>query len=190
MRRTIVLSAVAAALIGAAAAINLPQGSYAAGEPMVGGAPMYPSKNIIQNAVNSKDHTTLVTAVKAAGLVETLSGAGPFTVFAPTNEAFAMLPKGTVEDLLKPENKAKLAKILTYHVVEANALSGAIDKMIKDDGGRHTVNTVSGNKLVASMKDGKITLTDENGGTAMVTIADVRQSNGVIHVVDHVLLPK
>jgi uncharacterized surface protein with fasciclin (FAS1) repeats len=117
----------------------------------VGGAPMYPSKNIIQNAMNSKDHTTLVAAVKAAGLVETLQGSGPFTVFAPTNAAFNMLPKGTVEDLLKPENKAKLSKILTYHVVKANALSGAIDKMIKDDGGKHTINTVSGNKLVASM---------------------------------------
>ena len=117
MRRTIVLSAVAAALIGAAAAINLPQGSFAAGEPMVGGAPMYPAKNIIENAVNSKDHTTLVAAVKAAGLVDTLSGPGPFTVFAPTNEAFAKLPAGTVDNLLKPENKAKLTKILTYHVV-------------------------------------------------------------------------
>jgi uncharacterized surface protein with fasciclin (FAS1) repeats len=156
----------------------------------VGGAPMYPSKNIIQNAMNSKDHTTLVAAVKAAGLVETLQGSGPFTVFAPTNAAFNMLPKGTVEDLLKPENKAKLSKILTYHVVKANALSGAIDKMIKDDGGKHTINTVSGNKLVASIKDGKVTLTDENGGSAMVTIADVRQSNGVIHVIDHVLLPR
>ena len=156
----------------------------------VGGAPMYPSKNIIQNAMNSKDHTTLVAAVKAAALVETLQGSGPFTVFAPTNAAFNTLPKGTVEDLLKPENKAKLSKILTYHVVKANALSGAIDKMIKDDGGKHTINTVSGNKLVASIKDGKITLTDENGGSAMVTIADVRQSNGVIHVIDHVLMPR
>ena len=118
---------------------------------MVGGAPMYPSRNIVQNAVNSKDHTTLVTAVKVAGLVETLESPGPFTVFAPTNEAFAMLPKGTVESLLKPENKATLSKILTYHVVKTNALSGAIEKMIKDDSGKHTINTVSGNKLVASM---------------------------------------
>jgi uncharacterized surface protein with fasciclin (FAS1) repeats len=190
MKRHIFLSTVAAALIATAAAITLPQGGFAAGEPMVGGAPMYRSKNIIENAVNSKDHTTLVAAVKAAGLVETLSGPGPFTVFAPTNTAFNMLPKGTVEDLLKPENKAKLSKILTYHVVKAAALSGAIDKMIKDDGGKHTINTVSGNKLVAWLKDGKITLMDENGGSATVTIADVRQSNGVIHVIDHVLLPR
>jgi len=190
MRRNIFLSTtVAAALIGAAA-ITVTHGTFAAGEPMVGGAPMYPTRNIVENAVNSKDHTTLVTAVKAAGLVDTLSGPGPFTVFAPTNAAFGMLPKGTVEDLLKTENKAKLAKILTYHVVSANALSGAIDKMIKDDGGKHTVNTVSGNKLVASMKNGKIVLADENGGTATVTIPDVKQSNGVIHVIDHVLLPK
>ena len=157
---------------------------------MVGGAAMYPSKNIIENAVNSKDHTTLVAAVKAAGLVETLSGSGPFTVFAPTNEAFAMLPKGTVESLLKPENKDKLVKILTYHVVKANAMSAAVGKMIKDDGGKHTIKTVSGGTLVAMMKGDKIELQDENGGIATVTIADVKQSNGVIHVVDHVLLPK
>lgn len=157
---------------------------------MVGGAAMYPSKNIIQNAVNSKDHTTLVAAVKAAGLVETLQGPGPFTVFAPTNEAFAQLPKGTVENLLKPENKDKLVKILTYHVVSADALSDTIIKMIKDDGGKHTVTTVSGGKLVAMMKGDKIALMDENGGIATVTIANVKQSNGVIHVVDHVLLPK
>jgi len=157
---------------------------------MVGGAAMYPSKNIVENAVNSKDHTTLVAAVKAAGLVETLSGAGPFTVFAPTNEAFAKLPKGTVETLLKPENKAKLTKILTYHVVAANAMSDAVGKMIKDDGGKHTIKTVSGGVLVAMMKDGKIELQDENGGVATVTIPDVKQSNGVIHVIDRVLLPK
>jgi uncharacterized surface protein with fasciclin (FAS1) repeats len=157
---------------------------------MVGGAAMYPSKNIIQNAVNSKDHTTLVAAVKAAGLVETLQGPGPFTVFAPTNEAFVQLPKGTVENLLKPENKDKLVKILTYHVVSADALSDTIKKMIKDDGGKHTVTTVSGGKLVAMMKGDKIALMDENGGIATVTIANVKQSNGVIHVVDHVLLPK
>jgi uncharacterized surface protein with fasciclin (FAS1) repeats len=156
---------------------------------MVGGAAMYPSKNIIENAVNSKDHTTLVAAVKAAGLVETLSGPGPFTVFAPSNEAFAMLPKGTVESLLKPENKDKLVKILTYHVVKANALGPAIQKMIKDDG-KHTITTVAGNKLTAMVKDGQIVLEDENGGMATVTIADVKQSNGVIHVIDHVLLPK
>ena len=160
------------------------------GTVMVGGAAMYPNKNIIENAVNSKDHTTLVAAVKAAGLVDTLSGAGPFTVFAPTNEAFAKLPKGTVESLLKPENKDKLVKILTYHVVAANAMSDAIGKMIKDDGGKHTIKTVAGNVLVASMKGDKIELRDENGGVATVTIANVKQSNGVIHVIDHVLLPK
>lgn len=190
MKRALIVSTLAAALIGATATMTLPHAGYAAGEPMVGGAAMYPNKNIIENAVNSKDHTTLVAAVKAAGLVETLSGPGPFTVFAPTNAAFEMLPKGTVDDLLKPENKAKLTKILTYHVVKANALSSAVDKMIKDDGGKHTITTISGNKLVASMEGGKITLTDENGGTAMVTIADVKQSNGVIHVIDHVLMPK
>ena len=157
---------------------------------MVGGAAMYPNKNIIENAVNSKDHTTLVAAVKAAGLLDTLSGPGPFTVFAPTNEAFAALPKGTVEMLLKPENKDKLVKILTYHVVKANAMSDAIGKMIKDDGGKHTIKTVSGGTLVAMMKGDKIELQDENGGIATVTIANVKQSNGVIHVIDHVLLPK
>jgi uncharacterized surface protein with fasciclin (FAS1) repeats len=157
---------------------------------MVGGAAMYPSKNIIQNAVNSKDHTTLVAAVKAAGLVDTLQGAGPFTVFAPTNEAFAQLPNGTVETLLKPENKDKLVKILTYHVVSADAMANAIKKMIKDDGGMHTITTVSGGKLIAMMKGDKIVLQDENGGVATVTIANVTQSNGVIHVIDHVLLPK
>ena len=190
MRHTLILSAIAAAILATGAAIGVPQTSSAANEPMVGGAAMYPSKNIVQNAMSSKDHTTLVAAVKAAGLVKTLEGKGPFTVFAPTNEAFAMLPKGTVEDLLKPENKAKLTEILTYHVVAADALSRAIDKMIANDGGRHTIDTVSGHKLVASLKDGKIELTDENGGTATVTIADVKQSNGVIHVIDHVLLPK
>jgi len=161
-----------------------------AANPMVGGAAMYPEKNIVENAVNSKDHTTLVAAVKAAGLVETLSGKGPFTVFAPTNEAFAKLPKGTVETLLKPENKDKLVKILTCHVVAADAMSSAIDKMIKDDGGTHDVKTVGGCILKAKEKGGKITLTDEKGGVAHVTIADVKQSNGVIHVIDHVLLPK
>ena len=157
---------------------------------MVGGAPMYPSKNIVQNAVNSKDHTTLVAAVKAAGLVDTLSGPGPFTVFAPTNAAFNKLPPGTVENLLKPENKGKLTTILTSHVVSANALSSAIGKMIKDDGGMHEIKTVSGHKLWASMKGGNIYLKDESGRMAKVTIANVVQSNGVIHVVDTVLLPK
>ncbi|HRX37228.1 MAG TPA: fasciclin domain-containing protein [Aestuariivirga sp.] len=157
---------------------------------MVGGAEMYPSKNIIENAVNSKDHTTLVAAVKAAGLVETLSGPGPFTVFAPTNEAFAKLPAGTVDNLLKPENKEMLTKILTYHVIPAAAMSGDVTKMIMDDGGKHDVKTVSGDTLTLMSKDGKIMIMDESGQTATVTIADVKQSNGVIHVIDAVLLPK
>jgi uncharacterized surface protein with fasciclin (FAS1) repeats len=155
----------------------------------VGGAPMYPSKNIIQNAVNSKDHTTLVAAVKAAGLVDTLSGTGPFTVFAPTNEAFAKLPAGTVENLLKPENKAQLTKILTCHVVAANAMSSAIKKMINDDGGMHSVKTVGGCTFTAKMKGDKLILVDGKGHEAAVTIANVKQSNGVIHVIDTVLLP-
>jgi len=164
---------------------------FAAMTVMVGGAPMYPTKNIIENAVNSKDHTTLVAAVKAAGLVETLSGPGPFMVFAPTNAAFAMLPAGTVETLLKPENKAKLVKILTSHVVGKAVMASAIGKMVDDDKGAHPVKTLSGATLIVKKSaDGHITLTDENGGVATVTIADVVQSNGVIHVIDHVLLPK
>ncbi|MGF0537517.1 fasciclin domain-containing protein [Agrobacterium sp. ES01] len=158
--------------------------------PMVGGAAMYENKNIVENAVNSKDHTTLVAAVKAAGLVETLQGPGPFTVFAPTNEAFDALPAGTVETLLKPENKDQLTKILTCHVVAADAMSPAIGKMIADDGGTHAVKTVGGCVLQAKMDGDKLTLTDETGGVATVTIADVKQSNGVIHVIDKVLLPK
>lgn len=157
--------------------------------PIVGGAAMYANKNIIENAVNSVDHTTLVAAVKAAGLVETLSGEGPFTVFAPTNAAFAKLPAGTVETLLKPENKATLAKILTCHVVSANALSTAIKGMIDDDKGTHAVPTVGGCVLQATYDGDVITLTDEKGRVATVTIADVKQSNGVIHVIDTVLLP-
>ena len=159
-------------------------------DPMVGGAPMYASKNIIQNAVNSKDHTTLVAAVKAAGLVDTLQGKGPFTVFAPTNEAFAALPAGTVDTLLKPENKDKLVKILTCHVVAAKAMSSDVKKMVKADGGMHKVKTVGGCELTLQDKGGKVTVTDENGNVAHVTIADVKQSNGVIHVIDRVLLPK
>src|SRR5690606_27136720 len=158
--------------------------------PMVGGAPMYASKNIIENAVNSKDHTALVAAVKAAGLVKTLEGKGPFTVFAPTNEAFAKLPKGTVETLLKPENKAKLVKILTCHVIAADATASVVKKMVKEDGGAHKVKTVGGCMLTLRDKNGHVTVTDENGNTAHVTIPDVKQSNGVIHVIDKVLLPK
>ena len=172
------------------AALGLSALAARAENPMVGGAPMFENKNIVENAVNSKDHTMLVAAVKAAGLVDTLAGAGPFTVFAPTNEAFEALPAGTVDTLLKPENKDKLVKILTCHVVAASALSEAIGKMIKDDGGSHPVRTVGGCTLTAKMDGDKITLTDETGGTATVTIADVKQSNGVIHVIDKVLLPK
>lgn len=157
---------------------------------MVGGAEMFPAKNIIENAVNSKDHTTLVAAVKAAGLVDTLSGAGPFTVFAPTNEAFAALPAGTVEGLLKPEAKDTLTKILACHVVPAKAMSDAVIKMVKDDGGAHMAKTVGGCMLNLKLDGDKVTVTDENGGVATVTIADVEQSNGVIHVIDKVLLPK
>ena len=157
---------------------------------MVGGAAMYANKNIVENAVNSKDHTTLVAAVKAAGLVKTLEGKGPYTVFAPTNEAFAALPKGTVETLLKPENKDKLAKILTCHVVGAKAMSADVAKMVKADGGAHKVKTAGGCELTLKDSGGKVTVTDENGNVANVTIADVAQSNGVIHVIDKVLLPK
>jgi len=156
----------------------------------VGGAPMYPSKNIIQNAVNSKDHTTLVAAVKAAGLVETLSGPGPFTVFAPTNEAFAKLPPGTVDNLLKPENKATLTKVLTYHVVPGRMTAGNLMKAVKDGEGEAKLKTVSGDWLIVKQAGpGKLTVTDAKGDVAMVTIADVLQSNGVIHVIDTVLLP-
>lgn len=178
--RTLALATIVSAISASAFAAN----------PMVGGAAMYDNKNIVENAMNSKDHTTLVAAVKAAGLVETLQGKGPFTVFAPTNEAFAALPKGTVETLLKPENKAQLTKILTCHVVAADAMSKTIEKMIKDDKGTHDVKTVGGCILKAKESMGKITLTDEMGGVAHVTIADVKQSNGVIHVIDKVLLPK
>ena len=156
---------------------------------MVGGAAMYPSRNIVENAVNSRDHTTLVAAVKAAGLVDTLSGPGPFTVFAPTNSAFAKLPAGTVETLLKPENKGQLTSILTYHVVPMKALKTAIQSMINDDGGMHEIRTVNGGKVVAYMRDGNLFLKDQKGRTAKVTIANVMQSNGVIHVIDTVLLP-
>lgn len=157
--------------------------------PMVGGAAMYKTKDIVDNAVNSKDHTTLVAAVKAAGLVDTLKGKGPFTVFAPTNEAFAALPAGTVDMLVKPENKAMLQKILTYHVVAGNMDSKAIMKAIKKGKGRAMLKTVEGGMLTATMEGNMLVLTDEKGGKSRVTIADVRQSNGVIHVVDTVLMP-
>ncbi|PSJ58750.1 fasciclin domain-containing protein [Kumtagia ephedrae] len=173
-----------------ASAFALAATAVYAANPMVGGAPMYADKNIVENAVNSKDHTTLVAAVKAAGLVETLQGAGPFTVLAPTNEAFAALPAGTVETLLKPENKDKLTKILTCHVVGAKALSADIMKMVDDDKGAHPVKTVGGCTWTAKYQGDKVMIEDENGNVANVTIANVEQSNGVIHVIDKVLLPK
>lgn len=181
--RQIAMLAIAALVVNA---------SYAQMEKtvMVGGAAMYPSKNIVENAVNSKDHTTLVAAVKAAGLVETLSSAGPFTVFAPTNSAFNALPKGTVETLLKPENKSMLSGILTYHVVSGKMSSRDLIKAIKAGNGTATLKTVAGGSLYAMRKGGKIMLKDEKGGIAMVTIKDVNQSNGVIHVINKVLLPK
>ncbi len=183
MKRSLTL---VASLLIVAATATLP----AKENPTVGGAAMSPTKNIVENAVNSKDHTTLVAAVKAAGLVETLSGPGPFTVFAPTNEAFAALPAGTVDTLLKPENKAKLAAVLTYHVVAGKVSAKALAKKIEKGGGTATLRTVNGETLTAtSPMAGEIVLTDRKGGKAKVTIADVMQSNGVIHVVDAVLLP-
>ena len=156
----------------------------------VGGAAMYPSKNIIENAINSKDHTTLVAAVKAAGLVETLQSKGPFTVFAPTNEAFNMLPSGTVESLLKPENKSMLTSILTYHVISGKFDSKEIVRKIKEGSGKAEFTTVAGGKLWASMEGNLLRIWDEKGGSATVTIKDVHQRNGVIHVIDKVVMPK
>jgi uncharacterized surface protein with fasciclin (FAS1) repeats len=163
--------------------------AYAEMTKMVGGAPMYPSKNIIQNAINSKDHTTLVAAVKAAGLVDTLEGAGPFTVFAPTNEAFARLPAGTVETLLKPENKGMLTSILTYHVVPGRLTEAEIDAMIRDGGGKAMLKTVQGEELTFARSGGRLWVIDGKGDKAEVTIPNVMQSNGVIQVINKVLLP-
>ena len=182
--KRIKLSTIALALVMSASTIT------AVAQVTVGGAPMYANKDIIDNAVNSKDHTTLVAAVKAAGLVETLKGAGPFTVFAPTNAAFAALPAGTVDTLLKPESKAALTKVLTYHVVAGKMDAASLTKAITAGGGKAMLKTVSGGTLTASAAGGKVMVMDESGGTANVTIADVTQSNGVIHVVDKVLLPK
>ncbi len=158
--------------------------------PMVGGAAMYPSKDIVDNAVNSKDHTTLVAAVQAAGLVDTLKGKGPFTVFAPTNDAFSKLPAGTVDTLMKPENKDQLTKVLTYHVVAGNLDSKALARKIKAGHGTASLKTVEGGTLKAMMSGDNLVLQDEKGGSSTVTIADVHQKNGVIHVVDSVLLPQ
>ena len=156
----------------------------------VGGAAMYPSKNIVENAVNSKDHTTLVAAVKAAGLVETLQGTGPFTVFAPTNAAFDMLPAGTVDNLLKPENKSTLTSVLTYHVVPGRLDSKELSKWVKNGNGSYELTTVQGGKLWIMTKGNDLWLKDEKGGTVAIAVKDVHQSNGVIHVIDHVLMPK
>jgi uncharacterized surface protein with fasciclin (FAS1) repeats len=189
-KRFTLIAAAAALALTAGAAAPLSAESMSEKTVNVGGAPMYPSKNIIQNAVNSKDHTTLVAAVKAAGLVETLSGPGPFTVFAPTNEAFAKLPAGTVETLIKPENKATLTKILTYHVVAGRMTAANLMKAVKDGEGEAKLKTVSGDWLIVKQAGpGRLTITDAKGDVAMVTIADVLQSNGVIHVIDTVLLP-
>jgi len=183
---------VLAALTAAAMSISLGAMGPAFAKEMtkiVGGAPMYPSKNIVQNAVNSKDHTTLVAAVKAAGLVPTLESPGPFTVFAPTNEAFAKLPAGTVETLLKPENKKTLTNVLTYHVVPGRLSAKDLMAKIKEGGGKAMLKTVEGEPLTFEQKDGKLWIKDAKGDTAQVTIRNVMQSNGVIHVIDTVLLP-
>lgn len=169
---------------------RLPEKEMQQKNPNVGGAEMSPKKNIVENAVNSKDHTTLVTAVKAGNLVETLSSEGPFTVFAPTNKAFEILPEGTIETLLKEENKGKLQTVLTYHVIAGKLDSKAVIMAIKKGDGKAEVKTVQGQKLTLTTADGKVFITDESGNKATVTIADVYQSNGVIHVVDAVLLPK
>ena len=183
-RRGFAVALAALALTAAAPPAFAQMGAMA--DPMVGGAAMYPSKTIVENAVNSKDHTTLVAAVKAAGLVDTLNSPGPFTVFAPTNDAFAKLPSGTVETLVKPENKATLTMILTYHVVAGKYSAKDLTKLA----GKHgTLNTVEGETLSVTTRDGKVMLTDAKGGVSTVTIANVYQSNGVIHVVDTVLMP-
>src|SRR5499427_1093101 len=175
--------------IVALVAANVVATLFATENPMVGGAPMYSTKNIIQNAVNSKDHTTLVAAVKAAGLVDTLEGKGPFTVFAPTNEAFGKLPAGTVDTLLKPENKGQLTQVLTYHVVPGRITAKDLMDMIEKGGGKATLKTVEGADLTFEMKDGAIWVWDAKGDAAKITIKNVMQSNGVIHVIDTVLLP-
>ncbi len=182
MRRTLLKVVAAVAMLG----FTVPASAQ---NPMVGGKEMFPSKDIIDNAVNSADHTTLVAAVKAAGLVETLKGKGPFTVFAPTNAAFEKLPAGTVPTLLKPENKGTLTAVLTYHVVSGNYDSKAIASMIKKGNGTAMVKTVQGGSIWFMMHDGKLMLKDEKGGMSMVTIADVKQKNGYIHVVDTVVMP-
>jgi uncharacterized surface protein with fasciclin (FAS1) repeats len=186
---TIALAGVAALALGLGA-VSTSSSSFAAEmTKMVGGAAMYPSKNIVQNAVNSKDHTTLVAAVKAAGLVPTLESAGPFTVFAPTNEAFAKLPAGTVDTLLKPENKDKLKSVLTYHVVAGRLTTKDLREKVKEGSGKAELKTVEGAPLTVKEKDGKLWIVDAKGDTAMITIGNVMQSNGVIQVINTVMLP-
>jgi uncharacterized surface protein with fasciclin (FAS1) repeats len=187
MTRTTLAAALALSLALAATASA---GNMKSKNPTVGGAAMYQTKDIVDNAINSKDHTTLVAAVKAAGLVDTLKSAGPFTVFAPTNAAFAKLPAGTVDTLLKPANKATLTAVLTYHVVPGAVDAKALTKQIKAGGGSATLTTVQGGKLTATAKGNKVMITDTKGGVSNVTIADVYQKNGVIHVVDTVLMPQ
>jgi uncharacterized surface protein with fasciclin (FAS1) repeats len=184
MKRILLIPVMAVAMITGSAV-----SSFAQKTVMVGGAAMYPTKNIVENAVNSKDHTTLVAAVKAAGLVETLEGAGPFTVFAPTNEAFNKLPAGTVDNLVKPENKATLTSILTYHVIAGKMDSKMLMEKIKAGGGKATLTTLQGEKLTVMQKGSHLEIKDSKGGVATVTIKDVYQSNGVIHVIDKVLMP-
>lgn len=183
--------AITAAALGAGATIGVSGRSFAEERTVtVGGAAMYPSKTIVENAVNSKDHTTLVAAVNAAGLVDTLSGSGPFTVFAPTDTAFKKLPAGTVDTLVKPENKQTLTKILTYHVVPGKLTLADLMKQVKDGKGKAMLKTVEGEQLTAEERGGKLELVDAKGGKSTVTVGDVFQSNGVIHVVDTVLMPK
>ncbi len=184
------MRAIRNAAIAFAAVAALAGPAVAQATKTVGGAPMFASKNIVENAVNSKDHTTLVTAVKAAGLVETLQGAGPFTVFAPTNAAFAKLPAGTVETLVQPQSKAMLTSVLTYHVVPGRYTAKDLMALAKKSGGEAELKTVQGASLGVISKGGRVFVADNKGNTARVTIADVMQSNGVIHVIDKVLLPK
>ncbi len=180
---------IAVAAIALGASLTGGATAFAQSDPMVGGAAMYPSKTIVQNAVNSKDHTTLVAAVKAAGLVDTLSGPGPFTVFAPTNEAFDKLPPNTVPTLLEPGNKPMLVKVLTYHVVPGRISATDLDRMVQAGGGKATLTTVEGEPLTVTEQGQTLMLTDAKGGMSRITIADVMQSNGVTHVVDTVLMP-
>ena len=183
MKRLLFIPMLAMAVLGTGT------NTWAQKTKMVGGAEMYPTKNIVENALNSKDHTTLVAAVKAAGLVETLMGAGPFTVFAPTNAAFDMLPAGTVNNLLKPENKGMLTTVLTYHVVAGKLDAKALMEKVKAGGGKTMLKTVQGAELTVMEKGKKLWIMDAKGTKTMVSIADVYQSNGVIHVIDKVLMP-